>query len=607
MNSPPVTGAGVPVSWLVTYRRLWRLLMREPGQLVLALACMAGGAVATGGFALLTGPAVRLLFTGAAPAGGTGRFEAFLQSLPPGQARAFLPLALLALTAARAACSYVQTERMGALTLRAVAELQEGLHGKLLSLPISYFQGRHTGELFSRFGNDLGEVQRALGQGLASGLRDALQIAALVVVSAFLDVRLLLLAALAIPATVWPIARFAGALRRISSEAQGMQAKQVAAAQEALSSAAILHAYGAEEAALRAYGHGEESLIAVQRRSFALRAAFSPTIELLAIVALALVLFAVSLSPSSLPPAKLLSFLGAVLLTYQPLKSLANSSQWIVPGLTAAERIFAVLDAVPTVADRPSARALGRAAGELRFERASVQYGPKTALSELDLTVRAGERIGLVGPSGAGKTTLLHLVPRLLDPSSGLLLLDGLDVRDATLESLRKQVALVAQDVFLFDASVAENVAAAAPGAPSARIEAALEAAGALEFVRQLPDGLQTRLGERGASLSGGQRQRLAIARALLKDAPILLLDEATSALDAVTETQIQRALGGLMAGRTVLIVAHRLSTVRTVDRLLVMDQGRIVEQGSHLTLWAAGGLYRKLCDLQDGVAAPAG
>ena len=221
---------------------------------------------------------------------------------------------------------------MGVLTLRAVTELQESLHGKLLSLPISYFQGRHTGELFSRFGNDLGEVQRALGQGLASGLRDALQIVALVVVSAFLDVRLLLLAAIAVPATIWPIARFARALRTISAEAQGMQAKQLAAAQEALSSAAVLHAYGAEDAALRAYGRGEDALIRVQRRSFAVRAAFTPTIELLAIVALALVLLAVSLNPTAMPPEKLLSFLGAVLLTYQPLKSLANSSQSIVPG-----------------------------------------------------------------------------------------------------------------------------------------------------------------------------------------------------------------------------------------------------------------------------------
>jgi subfamily B ATP-binding cassette protein MsbA len=491
---------------------------------------------------------------------------------------------------------------MGALTLRAVAELQESLHGKLLSLPISYFQGRHTGELFSSFGNDLGEVQRALGQGLASGLRDALQVAALVIVSAFLDIRLLLLAAVAVPLTIWPISRFARALRRISAQAQAMQAKQVAAAQEALSSAAVLHAYGAEEAALRAYGRGEDALIAVQRRSFAVRAAVTPTVELLAIVALALVLLGVASSPSAMPPEKLISFIGAVLLTYQPLKSLANSSQWIVPGLTAAERVFAVIDAAPAIADRPSARAIGRAGGALRFERVTVVYGKTDALRELDLSVRAGERVGIVGPSGAGKTTLLHLVPRLLDPSAGQLLLDGVDVREATLASLRKQIALVAQDVFLFDASVAENVGAAAPGAPTARIEAALEAAGALEFVRELPQGLQTRLGERGASLSGGQRQRLAIARALLKDAPILLLDEATSALDAVTEAQIQRALAALRVGRTVLTVAHRLSTVRDVDRLLVMDHGRIVEQGPHATLWAKGGLYRQLCDLQEGV-----
>ena len=265
-----------------------------------------------------------------------------------------------------------------------------------------------------------------------------------------------------------------------------------------------------------------------------------------------------------------------------------------------------MIDAVPAVADKPSAQAIQRAAGALGFERVTVRYGDKTALDGLDLSIRAGERVGIVGPSGAGKTTLLHLVPRLLDPSDGRLRLDGADLRDLTLASLRRQIALVAQDVFLFDASVADNVAAAAPGAPTATDRGRLDAAGALEFVRQLPDGLQTRLGERGASLSGGQRQRLAIARALLKDAPILLLDEATSALDAVTEAQIQRALVSLMAGRTVLIVAHRLSTVRSVDRLLVMDQGRLVEQGPHAELWAAGGLYRKLSDLQEGLAASA-
>ena len=591
--------------WSETYLRLWRLLARgRRGQLLIAFAAMAIGAAATGGFAALTGPALKMLFAGgSAPSWLHGPLADAVRRLSPAELRLLLPAAIFALALLRAGCSLVQADRMGTATLQAVAELQEELHGRILRLPISYFQGRHTGEIFARFGHDLGEVERALGQALASSVRDGLQIAALVAVSAFLDARLLALAALAVPATLWPIARFARALRKLSEEAQLSQGKQLAAAQEAIAGAAVLRAYGAEEGALRAYGRGEARLLAVQRRSAVVRAAFSPTIELVGVVAFALVLFAVGAAPASMPPDKLLSFLGAVLFTYQPLKSLANGSQWLVPGLTAAERVFALVDAPPAIADRPGARALGRVRGELRFEGVSVRYGDKAALDGLDLAIRPGERLGLVGPSGAGKTTLLHLVPRLLDPEAGRVCLDGLDVREATLASLRRQVALVAQDVFLFDASIVENVAAAAPGASRQRVEAALEAAGALAFARALPQGLDTRLGERGATLSGGQRQRLAIARALLKDAPLLLLDEATSALDASTEAEVQQALGALMAGRTVLVVAHRLSTVRASDRLVVLEHGRLVEQGSHAQLWQAGGLYRRLCDLQEGAA----
>ena len=589
--------------WLPTYRRLWALLLRHRGPFALAVVCMALGAAATGGFAALTGPALRLLFDGGGSAFLGPKLGEWTARLPPARLRAILPLALVTLGAIRAGCGFVQADRLGVLTLRLLAELQEALHARLLAMPASYFEGRHTGEIFSRFGNDLGEVERALGMGIATSVRDVLQLVALVAVSAWLDARLLLLTALVVPATLWPIARFAAALRRISHEAQERHAGQVAAAQEALSGAAVLRAYGAEAAALRAYARGEDALLAVQRRSFAVRAAFTPTLELMAFAALAVLLLAVSERVIALPPTDLISFLGAILLTYQPLKSLANSSQWLFPGLAAAERLFAVLDAVPALADRPHARPLSRTPGELTFDRVTVRYGERVALSELSVSLRVGEKVGLVGPSGAGKSTLIQLVPRLRDPSAGRILLGGVDLRDLTLASLRRQVALVAQEIFLFDASVEENVSAAAPGASRRAVEAALDAAGALDFARALPEGLDTRLGERGASLSGGQRQRLAIARALLKDAPILLLDEATSALDSATEAQVQGALGHLMERRTVLVVAHRLSTVRSVDRLLVMEEGRLVEEGAPEALWAAGGLYRRLSDLQAGVA----
>ncbi len=590
----------VETPWLPIYLRLWRLLWRRRGALIAAVGAMAVGAAATGAFAALTGPALKMLYTGgAAPAWLRGPLGDLLRRAPPPLARALLPAALALLGLVRAAAGFVQAERSAALTLGATTDLQEELHGKLLGMPISFFEGRHTGEIFSRFGTDLGEVQRALAQGMASSLRDSFQIAALLVVSALLDARLLGLAIVAVPATVWPIARFASGLRRIGRESQEARGRIVASAQEAIAASPLLIVYGAERMALAAHAEKEAVLLAVQRRSFVLRSAFTPTLELLAIGALAGLLVYLRALPGTVAPERLLSFLGAILLAYQPIKSLASGSQWLFPGLAAADRIFGLIDEPPAIRNPPMPRPFGTARGELRFEGVTVRYGERAALSDLDLEVRAGERIGIVGPSGAGKTTLLHLVPRLLDPTAGAVRFDGRDLRELPLAELRRRVALVAQETFLFDSSVEENVAAAHPGAARSLVEAALDAAGALGFVRELPEGLATRLGERGARLSGGQRQRLSIARAILKDAPVVLLDEATSALDVATEAQVQEALGRLARGRTVLIVAHRLSTVADADRLIVLDGGRVAEAGTATALRERGGLFASLWETQ--------
>jgi subfamily B ATP-binding cassette protein MsbA len=603
----------MPDPWHKTYRRLWSLFLRQPGTLAVAFAAMAVAAAATGAFAGLTGPAVRVLFTGGHPPDWLhGPLGDALRALPSARVRLLLPVVLFALALVRALFGYLQSVRMAGLALGSTAYLQEALHAKILSLPLSYFAGRHSGEIYSRFGNDLGEVERALTQGLAFSLRDALQLLALLTVSAVLDWRLLLFSLVTIPITAWPIARFARSLRDVSRRVQEEQGRLVAQTQDMLTGAAVLKVYGGDVAALRTLSRGEGRLLHEQRRSAFLRAAFSPTVEIMGIGAFALVLVSLQLGILEVEPDKLISFLGAVLLTYQPIKSLAQNSQWIAPGLAAAERIFALLDSDPAVADLPGARSLPRPKGRglaVRLEAVTVRYGAAEALRDLDLGIEEGELVGIVGPSGAGKSTLLHLLPRLLDPTQGRVLLSGHDLREVTLESLRAQVSLVAQDVFLFDATVAENVLAAAPAASSARLWAALEAAGAKEMVERLPQGLETKLGERGASLSGGQRQRLSLARALLKNAPLLLLDEATSALDSISEAHIERALREHAAGRTIIWVTHRLGSVARADRVVVLVEGRLLESGTPGDLLRAQGWYGRMATLQASgqASGPAG
>ena len=286
-------------------------------------------------------------------------------------------------------------------------------------------------------------------------------------------------------------------------------------------------------------------------------------------------------------------------MAYQPVKSLASLNVALQEGLAAAQRIFAVMDVAPSIVDAPGAKTLTAARGDIALEAVSFDYGDGTpALHAIDLVIPAGATVALVGPSGAGKTTLMNLIPRFHDASAGRVTLDGSDVRDLTLASLRRATALVSQEVTLFDDTVRSNIAYGSPEASPEQIQAA-EAAAADGFIAALPQGYDTIVGENGVKLSGGQRQRIAIARAMLKDAPVLLLDEATSALDTESERQVQAALERLMQGRTTLVIAHRLSTITAADRICVMDHGRIVESGSHAELLARGGHYARLYGLQ--------
>ena len=298
---------------------------------------------------------------------------------------------------------------------------------------------------------------------------------------------------------------------------------------------------------------------------------------------------------------QLMVFLGALGAMSQSLRQLANLQTVISEGLTAAGRLFQALDVAPEIADAADARALSVSEAAIAFDRVSFAYNPETpALTDVSLTVRRGETVALVGPSGGGKSTLLNLIPRFYDVTGGQVTVDGQDIRDVKLASLRDQIALVTQEPFLFDDTIRANIAYARPGAGTAEIEAAARAAAAHDFITALPQGYDTPVGEAGARLSGGQRQRIAIARAFLKNAPILLLDEATSALDTESEVKVQEALERLMAGRTTLLIAHRLSTVRKADRIYVIADGRVEEIGDHEHLMASGGLYARLARAQN-------
>jgi len=496
----------------------------------------------------------------------------------------------------KAGAQLLQTGWMQVAGQRALARMRSDLYTHLLSLPPAIHEARAGGDVLSRLTADVAQVEFSVTQALTSWVRDALQLLALLTVCLVLDWRLFALSFIVFPAALVPITRFARAVKKAARTTQGSLGNLTALVGEQLHALPVVQAYGMEPRVRAQFDAEQARYLREMDRSLLLRGSASPSIELLGIVGLALALAVGARAVRAEPTlaSHLMSYVGAVLLMYGPLKTLSSTLTQVVSGVGAAERVFELEDrSLPPDRGEP-APPLRRS---LRLEDLRVQYGEVDALRGFTLELASGRTVAVVGASGAGKSTLFSALLRFVDPSGGRIVWDGQDVRSYSRTSLRERIAWVPQEPVLFAGSVRDAVRVGKPDATDAEVWSALERAHGAEFVRALPRGLDTAVGERGAQLSGGQRQRLAIARAFVREPSLLLLDEPTSSLDAASEALVQAGLAELKAGRTTLVIAHRLSTVRTADLIVVLEAGRVVEQGTHDQLVAHGTVYRRLLD----------
>ncbi|HWA43579.1 MAG TPA: ABC transporter transmembrane domain-containing protein [Hypericibacter adhaerens] len=509
-----------------------------------------------------------------------------------------------AIFAVKGFASYGQSVLMIRMGLAIVCGLQKRLFRHVVGADLVFFHDRAPGDLVSRVINDCAQLRDALSTLLTNIGKDALTLVGLVAVMFYQDWFLALIAFIVIPVAVLPIARVGRRVRRLAKGTQQETGGLATLLDEVFHGARQVKAYGMEAAETARADAAVDRLFRLQFKSGRTRSALQPVMELLGGAAIVAVMLygGHQVVEGARSPGAFFSFITAVLLAYEPLKRLANVNAAMQAGLGAADRIFALIDMEPGVTDRPGAKALAMRGGAIRLERVSFAYGgadAAPALDGVDIDVPAGATVALVGPSGAGKSTVFNLIPRFFDPQSGRVLVDGQDVRELTLASLRRSIALVSQDVLLFDDSIRANILYGRPEATEAEVIEAAKAAQAWDFIEALPQGLDMMVGPRGAKLSGGQRQRIAIARAMLRNAPILLLDEATSNLDPESERAVQTALARLMRGRTTLVIAHRLATVAAADCIYVLEQGRVVERGPHPELLALNGTYARLHALQ--------
>jgi len=582
-----------PASSYALLRRLIRDKVRPHFRRLLGAAFfMAVVAGTTGANAWLMKPAMNGVF-----------------SPQPGPLLWMIPLAIVVVAVVRGLSVYAESMLMNSVGQRIIAETQVELFEHLMRADLGWLHRVHSGKLVSSFLFDATLLRDAVSRALTAMTKDSLTLIFLVAVMFSVDWQMSLVVVFVFPAVGIAVRNLGRRSRKSSTATQEETGTLTTILNEALEGARLVKAYGMEDFETAKASRSVERRLSHIMKVIRARSATSPATEALGGVAVGAAIYygGWRISHGSMTPGDFGAFIISLLMAYQPLRSLASLNSTLQEGLAAAQRLFAVVDIEPSIKDRPGARIFQPAGGAIRFEGVEFSYASDMpALRGVTLTVPAGKKVALVGASGAGKSTILNLIPRFYDVDTGRVSIDGQDVREVTLASLRANMALVSQEATLFDDTVRANITYGSLNASDEEMIAAGRAAAAHDFIMKLPQGYDTIVGEKGVKLSGGQRQRIAIARAMVRNAPILLLDEATSALDAEAEREVQAALKRLMQGRTTLVIAHRLSTVIDADEIHVIDAGRVVETGRHAELLARGGVYARLYATQFAATAGA-
>ena len=566
------------------FKRILKLARPHIPKFLLAMLCMLAVGTTTSALAFLVKPALDEIFL--------NKNASMLK---------WIPIVIIAIYFIKGACNYGQTMLMSFIGQRVVTDLRSELYNHIQMQPLSFFTKNSTGILMSRITNDVNLIQGAVSEAVTSLFKDSFTLVGLIFVIFYRDWKLALIAMVVFPLTVYPIARFGKKMRKVATGTQITMGRLTSLLQETISGTRIVKAFGMEDYEGKRFGKENENLFRFFMKAVSIRALSSPFMEFLGGLGIAAIVFygGYQVIHGVSTPGNFFSFLTALIMLYEPVKRLTNVNNTVQQGISAAVRVFGIMDITPGIKNSENATELPRISDGIEIRNVTFSYDNEPVLKNINLHIKSGEVVAFVGMSGGGKTTLVNLIPRFYDVTEGEILIDGHDIRDVTMESLRGQIGIVTQQTILFNETVRNNIAYGDIKKSDEEIINAAKSANAYPFIKNLPEGFETVIGEQGTRLSGGERQRLSIARALLKNAPILILDEATSSLDTEAEMEVQGALENLMEGRTTFVIAHRLSTISHANRIVAIVNGEIVEEGTHESLLTQKGEYFKLYNMQ--------